>query len=391
MQAKDSGYKFMNRIVSLAFAAVMTWSIGCQTPGGVLSGAMSREAKETRTTIADSVQSATRNGRGSVSGGDTLAPWNWATGIPGNLQRAEVVSVDVPQDVVAMLAPDMGQNKIQLVSGSHSPTGIRVVEANGRRISNCAQFQSVVEHALSTESSTEIVLAAATGNRESAERLELSPSELTSLSNMVSPGESVMRVDEDGSPWVLIRNEATRCRMMVRAERSRGLVQVVLSLGVCWGEQKKLPLEVRADCDGHDLQCLTATDALNLLYGRISSSEQRSASFAHTSELDEYMLPTSYKSIQKEFSQRASLHSIAALQPALISLQNTSYPGPAPLGDARALSTMLLQKNLYEAGENERIGWILFADEAVRDGGDITIQLDLGAGPQEYTFKVPAS
>ena len=64
-------------------------------------------------------------------------------------------------------------------------------------------------------------------------------------------------------------------------------------------------------------------------------------------------------------------------------------PGPAVLGDARALTGILLQRQLFRPGDPERTGWIVFAGESLNAGGAIDIDLDLGSGLQRFRFAVP--
>ena len=368
------------RVRSAGWLVILIGLGGCQNFRP--STSISRLAQSARSVIrpADREESRSRQ------------TWDWATAIPLDAKRAEVVPTSVPPDVLAALVPQLG-SEIQLasaVSGQAEAWGVaaRVVEADGHRITNCAQLDHLVEQALARRAPTKVSLTSHSGGQPGT--LEMQPLQLAALSNAIAPAHPTMRVEEEGVPGLWIRDGATRCRLMVRAERSRGVLQLVLSLGTYWGEQQLLPVDIRARCDGESLLCLDATSTLNRLYGLSESVPQSSHSFALVAESEDYNLPTSYKLIQESIDESASLQEHRRA-PALLPSEGNEYPGPAALGDARALAAMLLRQQLYEPGESERIGWVLFAGDALKDGGEVTIELDLGSGPQTLTFRVPST
>jgi hypothetical protein len=65
------------------------------------------------------------------------------------------------------------------------------------------------------------------------------------------------------------------------------------------------------------------------------------------------------------------------------------YPGPALLGDARALTGILLQRELLAASDSEKTGWILFAGESLKRGTQIRVEIDLGNGMRQLELKLP--
>src|SRR5262249_3266735 len=188
------------------------------------------------------------------------------------------------------------------------------------------------------------------------------------LAQATAPEEPLMRVTEDGNQWVLVRQSGVRCKIMSRVERSRGLLQMVVSLGLCWGPEVQLPCEVRVTCDGQPLQCLTAADTLELLYGHESHGESASdpsrGAFSIVSEREDYLMPTNYKRLQEAQAEARASTPVPSI-PALATVAGLAYPGPAILGDARALAAFLLQKQIYQAGEPERINWLMFSGEAL--------------------------
>jgi hypothetical protein len=152
-----------------------------------------------------------------------------------------------------------------------------------------------------------------------------------------------------------------------------------------------LPVEVRARCDGRDLRCLTVSQALELLYGgaqRDKPAEVNASSFARVSSRDDYLIPTSYSRLQRQ-QEEAMKKVMVPPMPALASVPGSTYPGPAVLGDARALTAFLMQQQSYELGEPERTGWIIFAGDALCDGGRLELAIDLGDGETELSFMIP--
>ena len=101
------------------------------------------------------------------------------------------------------------------------------------------------------------------------------------------------------------------------------------------------------------------------------------------------MIPTNFNRLNEQITKAARRSSAPPLLPALASLQGVRYPGPAVLGDARALSAFLLQRQLYQPGDLERTGWIVFAGESLRKSRQFEIQVDLGGGPRRIKFSFP--
>ncbi len=110
-------------------------------------------------------------------------------------------------------------------------------------------------------------------------------------------------------------------------------------------------------------------------------------SFASISERESYRIPTNYRRIQTDFDERFHDATPRAL-PAFAALPGQPYPGPATLGDARALSGFLLQRQVCEPGAPENIGWLVFQGDSLRAGGEVAIEIDLGDGLQRFRFHI---
>jgi hypothetical protein len=100
-------------------------------------------------------------------------------------------------------------------------------------------------------------------------------------------------------------------------------------------------------------------------------------------------LPTNYKRLCQEIIDESEEKAPTPQQPALASLPGIAYPGPALLGDARALMGCLLQRQIYECGAPERTGWILFGGDSLRQGESIEVAVDLGGGLKTYRLSFP--
>src|SRR5205823_445959 len=180
-----------------------------------------------------------------------------------------------------------------------------------------------------------------------------------------------------------------------RVERNHCLMHVAVSLGVCWGSPTNLPLDVQATCDGAALQCLTVSEALDALYGGprqagpTGPGSANANSFRAVSERADYLLPTNYKRLQHALDEEAKDSTAPPPGPAFATLPGLGYPGPALLGDARALSGFLLQRQVCQPGEPERVGWLVFQGDALRHGRPVQVSVDLGHGFNHLMFSLP--
>src|SRR5262249_14850971 len=155
-----------------------------------------------------------------------------------------------------------------LVSAGREPSPFIITGVAGHSVKHCNQLNDEVERVVAAGKPVQVALLAAdAAPNASPTSINLEPPALVALSQLAAPEPALMRITEDGNPWILLRQDGVRCKIMARVERSRGLLQLIISLGVCWGPQVLLPAEIQASCDGRPLQCLTAADTLELLYG----------------------------------------------------------------------------------------------------------------------------
>lgn len=328
----------------------------------------------------------------AVTPKDTLdpVPWDWGTGIPTSVAKSETIPAVVPVDAVVAFAPDFKHNPVRLASTDQpSPLSIQVV--NTTKVRNYADLHASVEAALSQKKDKLPVMelgSSAPGS--TSQPVEISYDSLVALEHASLPDHSLTRIVEDGNPWVIIKDNSVRCKLMVRREQRTRLVHVAVAIKNCWGPPVKLPANLRASCDQRELRCLKVAEILSRLYegpakenGKIESFE----SFMQLAERDDYLIPVNYKQLEAKLAADTRLASIRPT-PAFATVGGIAYPGPPVLGDARALSAFMLQPKVYAADEAEQVGWVVFEDRQA-SSGNIRIAIDLGSGPRNVDFIVP--
>jgi len=312
--------------------------------------------------------------------------------LPNGLPRAETLAPILPEPSVAILLPQWKESDIQTVSAEASPAEIRITAINEVPVADCNQLHAAVARALASGKELKVGMRNVASPEQAERTLSVEPVQLAALNQAAAPRSVLARVTEGGNNWAVLREDSVRCKLMARVERQRRLLHVAVGLTVCWGPQVTLPKDVRASCNGMPLQCLAVAETLDALYSPTSAKrptpDRRSTSFAAVSEREDYLVPSNYKRLQQEVDAAAA-SGAPTPESALASVPGLSYPGPAVLGDARALSAFLQQRQLYQLGEPERVGWLVFAGDALRDGQTIEIDIDLGRGPCRLTFTVP--
>lgn len=315
-----------------------------------------------------------------------LRPWDWVAGVPSGARRAELVMPVLPESSCVALLPDWQRPEIEPASAGGQPS-LRITKVQNLPVADYNQLQLAVVRAQDAGKKIAVTFAAESPTHRAPATLEMEPQRLLAVSQAAAPQEGRLRVTEDGNTWVLIRQDGIRCKLMARVERQRGLLHLVVAEAVCWGEQAMLPQEVRASCNGVPLQCLTVAESLDALYGskqaRPPQPDAASYSFATTSEREDYLLPANYKRLQQELDKAQPQ---SRPTPALAALPGVAYPGPALLGDARALSGFLLQRQIYTPGQPERIGWLIFSGDVLRSASAVQVIIDLGKGPIHADF-----
>jgi hypothetical protein len=319
--------------------------------------------------------------------------WAWSTAMPVDVPRAELLAALISPAAVAHFVPEIHTPQYQLVSTHAAAPAYEIRNIGGHAIRNQADLQRQVASCLENGRAVQIDLAPQGGTESSEFGVRVEPSKLLAVAAASSADQGPARIVADGNPWLMITEGGTTAKVMVRAERSRGLLHVVLSLSSGWGGEQLLPVDVRASADGESLRCLSASEALDRLYAaeRNPASAGGAAlsgySFATVSEREDYLVPANCNQLLQKYASREGLSE--SVSPALVSIPGTAYPGPAVLADARALSGILLQRRVIRAGDRELTGWIIFGGDAAERASFFDVVLDLGAGPRTCRFQVP--
>jgi hypothetical protein len=308
--------------------------------------------------------------------------------------RAELIAAQLKSTALAQIVPDVGDKKIQLAGYSDAPQQMEISHIAAKPIRNCQDFFAAEAAAAESGKAVQCDFTESgspPGSKPVAAMVD--QKSLLSLKAQVASDQPVMRLSHDGNPYVLIRRNGVSCQLTARVERTHGILQVITDLSNCSGSPKMLPVEMTASCDGQPLACLSCAAAIERLYGAPTKKkpvELARTSFARVSEDDEYLMPTNCRGFLDKMAERFR-DSVPSTQPAFAAVQGTPYPGPAVLGDARALAAFLLQRRMYAAGEPEHVGWALFAGDSLLTGEHIEIGIDLGGGIERYTLMVHKS
>jgi hypothetical protein len=325
---------------------------------------------------------------------DKLPEWDWACGIPRSVKRADLVPATIAGQTLTRLLGSSDNPDVRLASLSTDDAGLQIAQVAGKSVQNYEQLCAAAQRAAEQGDQLEVTVRGTGLATESADaQFRVAPPTLLAIAQRAAQSEEMLRVTEDGNPWILIRDGDVRCRITARVERESGLMQLVLSLGVVrGGAPTELPCEIRATCNGKPLRCLTVADALEQLYDpkprrELSQPEEDTTnsdqySFAAISHADDYQVPTNYKRLQDQTKRAGGL-------PALAVIPGTFYPGSPVLGDARALTAFVLQRQLCQPGDPDKIGWVIFSGESLKAGGTVSVAIDLGSGPRQVNFLIP--
>ena len=222
--------------------------------------------------------------------------------------------------------------------------------------------------------------------------MEMDSKRLPELAQSASPEHQVVRIAYSNHPSVMIRSNGVRCVMTPRVERQRGLLQLIIATRVVWGGRQILPRDVTAKCDNAPLRCLTLPETLELLYGhldcKVRKNDEEKLSFAAVSERDDYLIPSNFRRLQENLDKANRAYANMP-RPALVDLPGVDYPGPAILGDSRALGQFLQQREYMQPDDSEKVGWVIFAGEGLRKGNQVEVSIDLGDGTVPVTFTIP--
>ncbi|HIQ21108.1 MAG TPA: hypothetical protein EYH34_07730 [Planctomycetes bacterium] len=331
---------------------------------------------------------AERLGR-AWGGGDPSPPsrWQWATALPQDVRRAELFVPEAERHAVAHLIPEL-RTATQPAAATLPAAPVTVIELDGQAVRTVHHLHAAAERAVDSGRASELVIADPMGARI---RTTVPPDRLIALAAAAVPDRTAMEMTDEGNPWIVFRQDGLRCRLLARLERHTGLLQLIIGVKNCWGPQRLLPVEVTAFGNRRPLRCLTASQALERLYAGVwpepGPPEEAAQSFAAVSERPDYLVPTNFQRLCTESQSRRAVR--PAPLPALATLPGIQYPGPAVLGDARAVAAFLLRRQLCHPDDPELVGWVLFDGSPLRPGGTLEVYVDLGAGHHRFAFLIP--
>lgn len=316
--------------------------------------------------------------------------WTWAGGIPRDAARSEEIPVCIDSDVVAKTGVKFAGNDIRLVSGTTSaPPAWSISAVNDTSVRTFAELNTAVEAAVQSDVDPVIELTG-DSHRDNSVPVKLSSTDLTAIAHAATPEAQPIRLVEDGNSWILIREDGVRCKVMLRREQASGLIHVVMNLKLCWGESRRLPVNVVVRSDREELSCLSVPEILDVLYddSRKTSSADRVQRFKAIASSDDYVTPVNYRKLEAKLAKEQRLASIRPV-PAFAVVGGYAYPGPPVLGDARALSGFLLQPRKYSADEPEHVGWVIFDGRAVQDSEHFEVEIQFEEKTHTVRFRVP--
>jgi len=376
----------------LLLAAAIT---GCVTQSVVQSRGEKQRPADRKAHVANGTEAIRQSWKRMTSNPrSTPSPtvWHWNTGIPQGVPRAEMVEARIHDaDLLAEVIPGIVPDELQLVSADDSDRAVKVTCVNSFAVRNFDDLNRAIHAVSRKEGSVQVDFCSeAAASRSWATRVE--PARLRILSQSVADDVPAMRVNEDGNPWIMIREGDVRCLITARLEREHRMLQLIVSLTNCGFDNVMLPANVEARCDQRHLRCLSCSEVLDRLYDPQARRKTDLASvgaenFAEASEREDYLVPTNCRRLIDETG--GTRDSFPATTPAFAAVPGVPYPGPAVLGDARALSSFLLQRQIYSPGQPENSGWIIFAGESLETSEQVEVSIDLGNGPTRCLFLFP--
>ena len=125
-----------------------------------------------------------------------------------------MVDVD-PKTGIAIL-PELGQSReIQLASYDSETVPSRIVHAAGKPVSSFADLEAVVVRANQDNEFVQVTFQMETGaNGHIGKTVDASPRNLAALSQVAAPKHRMIRINENGNPWILLRKDGLRVKLM---------------------------------------------------------------------------------------------------------------------------------------------------------------------------------
>lgn len=130
-------------------------------------------------TTSKTVQSLSETFKPLSNKSRTAAPplWDWATCIPSNTMRADLLQMELPADAVARVIPDFDSSSVMLASTHQPPSQVRIKAISDTTISNFAQLNEAVNAVLEKGEPVQVDFSG-TSNQQS---VRIQPEQLVAL------------------------------------------------------------------------------------------------------------------------------------------------------------------------------------------------------------------
>lgn len=364
--------KIFRNFVCLVFlmnALVLPSAVGCAS-NKAISAVKSRWSKLTAKTANEN-----RNEPQEIV-------WQWNPLVPRNAKRGEILGLSIPRPAVAhFIKPNLSNSQIRLVSAEETiDSPISISNINGRFVRNYSEVLAVLSDLENSNEPVQVDLSIA-GDPD-GHAIRLAKHEIAALLQSTNEDVELIRFAEGQSNWIQLRDGSVSCKLTARTDRDHNLIHLVAAIQNCWGMPKTLPVEIELFSAGKPLQCLTVCESLELLYGDVEHLDKSGSyqPFSVVSEAEGYLLPENYRRLER--NSKANCRT-----PTLVNVSGRTYPGPPILADARALTGLLMRRQIYHPNEVERVGWLLFhSQNPIQD--EIELVIDLGNGPRKVSFSI---
>lgn len=307
--------------------------------------------------------------------------WQWSSGIPTGAAKAELVSAEIPSQVLAKYIPSE-LNNISLASWDSSASQASIVNVNGVDVSNWSDLQVAVDALKPLPGDPIQVDFATPGGKHIATSIPFG--EAVSLVQCVSPEQRLLIGTERGQASYILREGPLQLRVETRLERTRGLLHLVVVLANLSEHVVVVPQEVQVEVDGNYATCLSVSDILQELYGEAKDKvgSQRTVSYREASADPLYRIPVHYKQLE---------NTAPSSSPAFVDVPGAEYPGSSVLADARALSGFLKAPTKTLPREPAQVAWLVFQHPDLRNAEDATVHVTLQGRTTPMRFLFPVA
>ena len=352
---------------------------------------------------------------GSRGGQD---PLGWKSAQPPETLRAEIVSLQPTAQTLASCAPDVKQwadhvsnHSVRLASTSTSHTMPTITHIDRRALHDFADLASYLDasatedtaghsrviqvdfqhsnlqHSNSQHSHSQHSHSQHTGQSDRAvTATKMTGDQIAILAHQIAPDLVPIRYQANQRSWVHFRDQDIRLRFQTRVSPEHGMIHLILGVQNHGVNEKLLPANIQVVVNDSPTSCLSAAEVLERIYGEPQRRSAGEKDFATASESSRYLVPSNFDKLAESYEGMDESESFPAMLPEI----TQPYPGPAILGDARALSGLLMQRHLLKPGREELSGWVVFGTQPFDSNSEIVLKIDLGNGQRIIPLEIMA-